>query len=71
MPLIFDIQLHPVFTQRISNSANTLSAPAPCLRNGSDTAPVVIMLQTGNALPQPCAAEHNTQQAYETDRRMA
>ncbi len=36
---------------------------APDLKNSRDTAPIVVSLCANNALPLPCAAEHNLPQA--------
>jgi hypothetical protein len=48
----------------ISNSV-IVPTPAPGLKNSRDTASIVVSLCANNALPLPCAAEHNLPQAGE------
>ncbi len=48
----------------ISSSA-MVPTPAPDMKNSRDIAPIVVSLCANNALPLPCAAEHNLPQAGE------
>jgi hypothetical protein len=47
------------------SSSVILPTPAPDLKNSRDTASIVVSLCANNALPLPCAAEHNLPQADE------
>lgn len=51
--------------QVVKNTEDQLPTPAPGLKNSHDTAPIVALPQTSNALPLPGAAEHNLLQAGE------
>jgi len=47
-------------------TASYTPTPAPGLKNCHDTAPMVVTLQSNNALPLPGAAEHNPPKVDET-----